>query len=60
MGAVTKGLVGGSPATAQVDRFFILYDPSLGIYDSEATANLQGATFVYFKESFNILHAVGD
>lgn len=60
MRAITKGLVGGSSTTAQVDRFFVFDDPPLGIYYPEASAYLQGAAFIHFKESFDILHLVND
>ena len=60
MRAVTKGLVGGSPAPAQEDRFFVFNDPPLGIYYPEASANLQGPAFIHFKKSFYILHVADD
>jgi hypothetical protein len=58
--AITKGLVGGSSTTAQVDRFFIFDDPPLGIYYPEASTDLQGAAFIHFKKRFDILHLVGN
>lgn len=56
VGAVTKWLIGGSSATAEEDRFFILNDPPLGIYHPEVSADFQRTAFIHFKESFYILH----
>jgi len=53
---VTKWLVGGSPAAAEVDRFFILNDPPVCTYNPEASTYFQGTAFIHFKESFNMFH----
>ena len=58
--AITKGFVGASSATAQVDRFFVFDDPPLGIYYPEASAYLQGAAFIHFKKRFYIVHLLAD
>lgn len=56
MGAITKWLIGGSPATAEVNRLFILNDPSLCIYHPETATYLQRAAFNNLKKSFSVFH----
>lgn len=58
VGAVAKRLIGGSPATAEEDGFFNLYDSPVGIYHPEVSTDFQGTAFIHFKESFYILHHI--
>jgi hypothetical protein len=57
VGAVAKGFVGGSPASAKIDRLFIGNDPSVCIHNPEISAYFQGATFIYLKKRFYRFHS---
>lgn len=56
MGAITKWLVGGSPATAEINGFFSFNDPTLCINHSEAAAYFQGTAFIHFENRFFMFH----